>query len=328
MTVASAVVIAGALTAATVGFQNAPVAAAARSATARRATAVPGHPNTLVALGDSVAAGMGLQWRDWITPDNCWRSGSDSYAGRFFSTWKKAAPKAVQSSYKFVLLGCKGETATSMGSQVDKAIAADPGLITITIGANDLRFVYPERLFRSDGTVDRTVVDKNLTALRTSLGSVLGRLVDGTGARILVTTYHNPTAANPVGVPSCSGKCFSDAVTGVLAQLNTTIADTVRAFSTDRVRLADVAKRFEGHGAPNGWGPDAWRQVGVPSWIPVPSSARKVLSDTQGIQAYCASGHNIWIDKNWVNGIDCVHPNADGAKAYAATLSDVLAAWK
>jgi lysophospholipase L1-like esterase len=297
------------------------------SALPTHAAKTASHPHTYVALGDSVAAGMGLQWRDWIIPDSCWRAGSDSYAGRFFSGWKKAAPKAEQGDYRFVLLGCKGAVASNIGSQIDGAIAEDPGLISLTIGANDLRFVYPERLFRTDGTLDRAQIDTNLAGLRTSLIADLTRLVDATAARIVVTTYHNPAAANPTGVPSCRGKCFSDAVTDVIAQLNSTIVSAVGTFAVDRVRLADVAPRFAAHGAPNGWGPDSWRQAGVPSWIPIPAAARTTLNDTRGIQAYCASGHNIWNDKNWVNGIDCVHPNSAGANAYAATISQVVNGW-
>jgi lysophospholipase L1-like esterase len=294
----------------------------------------PANPTTLVAIGDSVAAGMGLQWQDWLRPDDCWRAGSSSYGGRVFDKWRKAAPSNQRNAYKFALLACKGETAAGLGgggetnpNQIDAAIAADPGLITLTIGANDLGFVHPERFFDANGKLTTTSIDKAMRALRMGLTADLRQLVDKTSAAIIVTTYHNPTAADPIGVAGCRGKCFASAVSTVLDTLNATITNTADGFSRDRVRVADVTSRFAGHGAPNGWGVDALRQAGVPGWVPIPDMARGVLSEARGIQSYCSSNHNIWNDKNYVNGIDCVHPNGDGAGAYADAVWDVWQNW-
>jgi lysophospholipase L1-like esterase len=310
-----------------IGLTAAPV-----SATPPRFRA-PANPTTLVAIGDSVAAGMGLQWQDWLRPDGCWRAGSSSYGGRMFDKWRKAAPSAHRSSYRFTLLACKGETAAGLGgggtgpSQIDGAIAADPGVITVTIGANDLGFVNPERFFDANGKLTTASIDRSMRALRTALTADLRELVDKTSAAIIVTTYHNPTAGDPTGVPGCRGKCFVTAVSSVLDTLNRTITEAAGTFPRERVRVADVGARFVGHGAPNGWGVDALREVGVPSWVPIPDVARGVLSEAKGIQAYCSANHNIWNDKNYVNGIDCVHPNGDGAAAYGDAVWDVWQNW-
>jgi lysophospholipase L1-like esterase len=290
------------------------------------------HRLTVVAMGDSVAAGMGLEWTDWFHPDNCWQAGSRSYGGSVFAALRSRLPAADRSSARFVLLGCKGETAEGLasaspspdGSQLDRAVALDPSVVTITAGANDLGFTHPERLFAPDGTVRDDLVRQRLAALRRSLAVVLTRLVATTSAEIVITTYHDPTASEPTGVPNCRGACFRIAAHSVVDSLDLTIAEVVGGLGSPRIHLADVSTRFEGHGAPNGWGPDALRAEGVPSWVPVPDSVRSLVAETGGIQAFCSSVHHLGSDPNWVNGIDCIHPNAEGAKVYAQTVLAAL----
>ncbi len=186
-------------------------------------------PVRYVSLGDSVAAGQGLDWSDWTRDDPCWRAGSDSPGGRFFKTWKKAGPNR-----SFTLLACSGATADDLlapGGQVDQAIAADPTLISITIGANDLSFVNPAKFF-VDGHLDQAVVDQRLANLRVRLTAVLRRLLVATDARILVTTYHDPTADDPVGVPGCRRACFAAAAHGVVIQLDDAIRQAAATYST------------------------------------------------------------------------------------------------
>jgi lysophospholipase L1-like esterase len=279
-----------------------------------------------VSIGDSVAAGQGLDWSDWTRDDPCWRAGGDSPGGRFAKTWKKAGRDR-----SFTLLACSGATAEDLlapGGQVDQAIAADPALVSITIGANDLSFVNPAKFF-VDGRLDRVVVDERLARLQTRLTAIIRRLLIATDARVLVTTYHDPTAADPVGVPGCRGECFAAAAHGVVAQLNDAIRTAVARFPSDRVRLVDTAPRFVGHSAPNGWGPDRIRESGLPGWLPrwatPPADLTWALGKAASIQAYCSDDHDLGDDPNWVSGIDCVHPNEDGAKAYAAALTD---AWR
>jgi lysophospholipase L1-like esterase len=279
-----------------------------------------------VSIGDSVAAGQGLDWSDWTRGDPCWRAGGDSPGGRFAKTWKKAGPDR-----SFTLLACSGATAEDLlapGGQVDQAIAANPALVSITIGANDLSFVNPAKFF-VDGRLDATVVDERLRLLRSRLTKVISRLLVSTNARVLVTTYHDPTAADPVGVPGCRRECFAATAHTVVAQLNDVISRTAGSFSPERVRLVDVAPRFVGHAAPNGWGPDQIRESGLPGWLPgwvkPPADLAWALKKAASIQAYCSDDHHLGNDPNWVSGIDCVHPNEDGAKAYSAALTD---AWR
>jgi lysophospholipase L1-like esterase len=290
------------------------------------AAPAPAQPGRYLALGDSVASGQGLDWSDWTRGDPCWRAGSDSPGGRFFSTWRKAGP-----GRSFTLLACSGATAADLlapGGQVDAALAANPGLISITIGANDLSFVNPAKFF-VNGSLDQRTVDQRLAALRARLTTVMTRLLSGTNAKILVTTYHDPTADNPVGVPGCRGACFATAAHRVVAQLNGVISDVATFYPASRVRLVDVTPRFVGHAAPNGWGPDDIREHGLPGWVPgwikPPDDLVWALTKAASIQAYCSAEHHLGPDPNWVSGIDCVHPNDDGARAYAAAMVD---AWR
>jgi lysophospholipase L1-like esterase len=301
-----------------------PVLAPGGPAGARTRTAA--DPGRFVSLGDSVASGHGLDWSDWNRGDDCWRAGGDSPGGRFFSTWRRAGP-----GRSFTLLACSGATSADLlvpGGQVEQAVAVNPGLISITVGANDLAFVDPAKFFPG-GRFDRAAVEARLQGLRGGLFRILSRLLSATDARILVTTYHDPTAADPVGVPGCRGACFATAARQTVVDLNATIAGVAGRFSAARVQVVDVAPRFVGHGAPNGWGPDQIREYGVPDWLPgwlePPGEVVEALTAATTIQAYCSSVHNWGDDPNWVSGIDCVHPNEDGARAYAAAMVD---AWR
>lgn len=102
----------------------------------------------------------------------------------------------------YTLQGVSGETTASMlaeGGQLDDAVAyigaqraagAEVGLITLSIGGNDIVDVLR-------GQSGRTVTD-TLTLLRTNLGTILDELiaastVDGERqARIVVQNYYNP----------------------------------------------------------------------------------------------------------------------------------------
>jgi lysophospholipase L1-like esterase len=282
----------------------------------------PSHANEYLALGDSVPAGHGLDWSDYERTDPCWRARDASYPGTFFARWRT---QALGRSYQ--LLACSGATAVDLlasGGQIDQARARNPGLVTITIGANDLGFVDPERLLPG-GTLDQATVDARLDRLGRDLVTAVARLVDGTDARILVTTYHDPTADDPVGVPGCRGSCFRRVAGAVVADLNATITAVARSFPASRVGLVDMAPRFVGHGAPNGWGPDIVREAGLPSWVPgwiLPEGTDWALEAASVIHPYCADGHNLGDDPNWVSGVDCVHPNEDGARAYADAVWD------
>ncbi|MDG2112828.1 MAG: hypothetical protein P8N02_09470 [Actinomycetota bacterium] len=94
------------------------------------------------------------------------------------------------------VVGCSGVTVDDLWSdpvsggtsrlggeytQLDWALAANPGLITLTVGANDLRFDSPGDFF--DGGVFLSgVATRRVDAMRADLDHLVGRLVSGTDA--------------------------------------------------------------------------------------------------------------------------------------------------
>ncbi len=291
----------------------------------------PTRSEALVALGDSVASGHGLDLSDYLLQDRCWRAEREAYPARVLDRWRTADPAAEP---QLALVACSGagvedllEEPVTGGldgtapddtdelSQVEWAVRANPALVTLTIGANDLEFTHPEQ-YLVGGSLDTELVEQRAAKIGAGLEAALARLVDATDSRIVVSTYHDPTAAEPHGVDGCEGSCFANAAARVVDRLNTTIRDTVARFADDRVALAEVQELFEDHRAPNGLGPDALRAGEGPGPL-------GTLFDrtTSAIQAYCAAGHPDY--ESWINSIDCVHPDGQGADAYAEVVWDV-----
>ncbi|MFT7648391.1 MAG: lysophospholipase L1-like esterase [Candidatus Poriferisodalaceae bacterium] len=195
----------------------------------------PAHPTMMLALGDSVASGHGLDRSDFLGLGSCWRASDLAYGRRVF---RELDPSRIS---EFALVACSGSTVTGLATnqvsggprhigqsmtQVEWALQTNPGLITITIGANDLRFDKPQEFFE-DGRFQADVAAARVDAMERQLGEVLTTLVEGTDATILVTTLHNPTSPNPHGVSGCRGSCFLDVTNSVVDD----IADAVRAAS-------------------------------------------------------------------------------------------------
>jgi lysophospholipase L1-like esterase len=297
-------------------------AAGARAASVHRLGA-DGDTVVLAALGDSVASGHGLDMWDLMGDDDCWRAGDESYAGRLEDDLQDALDIDVDRE----LLACSGATTADLlapDGQVDDAVALDPDLVTITVGANDLGFTHPEHLVDAAGFHVIEVVQR-LHALDLALGDVVDRLLVETDAVIVLTTYHDPTADDPVGVDGCRGDCFASVADIVTQALDGTIA-RIATRTGPRTLLADVRPAFEGHGATNGWGPDAWREAGLPGWVAdhVPDDVVDAFDASQGVQPYCSSQHDWHLEDNWVSGLDCVHPNDDGARAYTRAVVEAL----
>ncbi|HEX9995119.1 MAG TPA: putative Ig domain-containing protein, partial [Acidimicrobiales bacterium] len=289
----------------------------------------PAHPGAYLALGDSVASGYGLDRADYLAGDGCGRAEGDGYPARVAGRWAGAASVDV--------VACSGATADDLRtdpvpgpdalvgdglgdrSQVDWAVAANPGLVTVTVGANDLRFFAAPELIGAGGALDGERLAGRLTALSGDLDHVLARLVAATDATVVVTTYHDPTAARPHGIAGCEGACFAGAAGRVVEALDSTLADVAGRFG-DRVLLADVRPAFAGHGAGNGIGPDGVRAGQLPSWVPGP--VVHVVDGLSGVTPFCADGHPS--GDPWVSAFDCVHPNATGATAYAAAVVAAL----
>ena len=282
----------------------------------------------LVGLGDSVASGHGLQKRDYVGRDRCWRSEREAYPWLVREALVGQGRLADDSL--FALVACSGATVEdllgdSVGggpddglgdrSQVDWAVDLNPTLITLTIGANTLGFTDPWRLVGADG-VDHSALAPRLDDVRTGLDTVLDRLVAHTDSRIVVTGYYDPTAADPQGVDGCRGDCFATRTAEVVDVFNDVLAGAVGRQPRDRVDFVDLAAPFAGHGAPNGLGPDGFR-AGSAGWL-----RDLVGAPVEGVHPYCARGHDD--AGSWINYVDCVHPDGRGHTEIAAAVLDAL----
>jgi lysophospholipase L1-like esterase len=299
---------------------------ATRRAAIRVLVRHPPNPGLLAALGDSVASGHGLDWRHWLGRDPCWRDRSASYPALVVG----ARPELGE----LALLACSGHRARDLlerdvtrvaplpddgrsRSQVEWAVLANPGVISLTVGANDLDFARPADALSADGELDDAYVDARLDRVEAHLVPILRRLVEATDARIVVTTYHDPTAPRPHGIPGCRDECFAAAAAEAVGRLNDRIRAVAARSPRDRVAVADVSDAFDGRGAPNGRGPDVLRGLRAPSWLP------GALTWSSGIHPYCARGHDAGHEP-LVSAADCVHPNRAGARAYADAVLDAL----
>lgn len=292
------------------------------------------YPQTmgLLGLGDSVASGHGLDRSDYFGGDRCWRAGVDAYPGLTYADLRASGIFAAESA--FALVACSGADVEEVMtdpvgggfaaarpldgtnlSQLDWAIRSNPSVITLTVGANDLGFLEPQRLFTPEGELDQAALDAELNDLGAELGALFNTLVTSTDSIIVVTTYYDPSATVPQGFEGCQGECFGAGVARGVDGLAATI-EAAAAAHTERILVADLRARFEGHGAPNGLGPDGLRENG---FGPL---GELIGLDFSGVQPYCARGETIGV--SWISPVDCVHPDATGAAEIAAAVSTVV----
>jgi lysophospholipase L1-like esterase len=286
------------------------------------------RPNAVVAMGDSIASGHGLQISDYLGRDRCFRS-NDGYPRRVVDALVDAGD--LPAGTELGLVACSGVDSDDLSSelvdggisgtepvaggrrtQLEWAVHANPALIFLSVGINDLGFVNPSK-FITDGRLDEDVIGARLQSLRSELESVLDELVAKTDSRIVVTGYYNPTAERPQGIAGCETSCFRAVTEAAVEQINDAIVKSLPV--SDRVLFAELASIFEGHGAPNGLGPDGLR------------AGNGFLGDllgsyTEGIQAYCAKGDTS--HDAWVNSVDCVHPTKRGAGEIASAVLTAL----
>ncbi len=292
------------------------------------------HPQALIALGDSVASGHGLDLADYLNPDPCWRA-PNSYPRRVFNQLD-AAGVFPPGAGEFALIACSGHdvddlwqqdigggfrnTAPESGRQpqLEWAVRSNPRFITMTIGANDTGFVGPAQLFLDDGsTLDRDQVGRRMAVIRRDLTTALGRLVAETDATVFVTDYYNPVAERPQGTASCRLECFRQAADEVVGAMNDVIRDVAESYPSDRVVFVDIASAFVGKGAPNGIGLDSSREDGF-----------GILGDLIGagqiadVHPYCARGETV--GASWINALDCVHPDERGTQEMADLVTAAI----
>ena len=295
----------------------------------------PARPG-LLAMGDSVPAGHGLDIEDYLELDPCWRSDAaypNQVHARLVNAGVLNADAAVSnvscSGYftwhlweRQVTGGFSepGESADRTRTQLDWAVRANPDFITVTIGANNTGFVGPERLFTDELMLDLEQVDQRLGRIRTDMAFLLERLLQGTDSTIVVTNYYDPTADNPQGIEGCRTSCFSERSGFVVRGMNDAIEDSVRSYDgtdfSDRLVFVPLDELFVGHAAPNGLGPDGFRAAGF-------GAVGDLLNiQVAEIHPYCARGETT--GEPWVNSIDCVHPNKEGHRQMAAAVAAAI----
>ena len=204
--------------------------------------AVAGHSRTVqyVALGDSYAAGQGAG--DYFDED-CLRS-ADGYPA-LLDSLRRLHLRANAS--------CSGDKTTDVLDQQVSALNTGTGLVTLTVGANDLGVAAVARVCIANPTspdCQRAIGDAvgRLPQLAASLSEVYTAIATAAPrAKILVTGYpylFNPST--PCTPTSVEIVCQINAATTLL---NQTIASTVATMpdSID-IQYVDVTVAFEGHG--------------------------------------------------------------------------------
>ena len=282
--------------------------------------------NVLVALGDSVAAGFGLDLTDALLGDPCWRAPRAAYPKGVMDRLVDEGRVPFANEARVVLAACADSSTVDVWatptwrppgapqdlgeagwSQLDWAVHLNPRYVTLTVGANDVGVV--DLSIFEGGELDRRELDRRLEAVAGGVGFLLDELVARTDARIAVTNYYNPTAVQPTGLPECRGECFTTQAAIVHEALNAALAGAA-ARHDSRVRLVDITAPFKGHEAGDALGP---------SWL------REPIETILGVQvrAYCATNDP---PGSWISSFDCIHPTRDGMAAIAEEVAAALAA--
>lgn len=138
-----------------------------------------------------------------------------------------------------------------LARQMDDIRDIQPELVTLTVGAND--FLIPAIQCASasvDGNPDTrcsgTSLLRAVPSFERNFRTILRRLVNETGATIVVTTYFNPFPRGSACAPATTDLA--------LRFLNSTISDVAAEFA-DRDVVVDLAPLFKGHEGrePIGW---------------------------------------------------------------------------
>ena len=291
-------------------------------------TFIARHPyrrNVLVALGDSVAAGFGLDLTDALLGDPCWRAPRAGYP-RGVLDRLVADGKLPGRAARLVLAACAGTSTSDVWevptwlppgapedlgesgwSQLDWAVHLNPRYVTLTVGANDVGVV--DLSIFEGGELDQEELAGRLEAVAGKVGHLLDELVRSTDARIALSNYYNPTATNPTGLGGCRGECFVEQAGLVHEGLNEALAQAAARHGS-RVQFVDVAPLFAGHEAGDALGPD-WLRDPIETFLGVQ------------VRAYCSEEDPTG---SWISSFDCIHPTGDGMAAIAEAMAAALTA--
>ena len=208
----------------------------------------PGN-GTYAALGDSVAAGLGLAGQ--VEDSRCGRT-QQAYA------YQVAQSRNLQLNH----IACSGATAgdlvTTQGvsgpnvtAQLTQAFAnGTPSLITITAGANDLEYInFIRKCYVS--TCGNALDTNAATTLRTAMEakykyslSEINRLSNGNPPRVVVTGYYNPISNFCRGKQSFATNAEIAWLNGQRDKLNSSIRSAISSYKNVRYASAN----FDQHG--------------------------------------------------------------------------------
>jgi lysophospholipase L1-like esterase len=215
-------------------------------------TSTSNSSQNYVALGDSVAAGLGL-------PAGANATSQDAQCGRSPAAYPNLV--AAHLSLDLTNLACSGATAGDLvtqqhisgpnpSAQLDSAFAnGTPQLITITVGANDahwadfLRSCYNSDCTSTSSTFAANALLKVMQAkLMFALQDIQSRVAgSNTQPKVIVTGYYNPVSSN----------CLSPQVTSAeITWLNNETAalnQTIRNATSHYQFVTFVPISFRGH---------------------------------------------------------------------------------
>lgn len=185
------------------------IAAVVAVAPSLTAFAAPQQNYRYVALGDSVSAGLGLPVAsNSVTDQLCGRS-TQAYPQQIADYYDISVENLSCSGAKVDegIYGSQERGDTAVQPQLDAAFAeGTPNLITMTIGANDLRwtqFIRDCYLFRCNSTWDDFRAKAYLLDLRYELNAALSsieRRSDGSPPLVALSGYYDPFSGE-----SCAG---------------------------------------------------------------------------------------------------------------------------
>ncbi|HEU4914313.1 MAG TPA: SGNH/GDSL hydrolase family protein [Candidatus Saccharimonadales bacterium] len=216
------------------------------------AIAIAHGSNRYVALGDSIAAGVGLQPLEGSQEDAVCGRSSASYPyqvarriGMSFGHYACGGAKVSDGLYDSQEIG-----GLQLEPQIDRAFAAGtPEVISVTIGANDMRWTrILQQCYLSDcgGRLDEVQMTAYRTYLRYKLHRTLSLIYAKSHEvqpKVIFTGYFMPFST---GAPACADtRNFTPTemtwLNGQVAKLNQTITDSVSWYDFARYAPVDFA---------------------------------------------------------------------------------------